>query len=135
MTLNDYADEVGVPPVVPGTQEVKREPCKKNREERDIMTLDEVAVILDRIHFKLDSVYAFGVSSCDRGMFISARYIEQDIHTGALESQFTRRWFVSHQATESEIVQTCLKCALTSAEHRVREAFTYKGRRCFGPPL
>jgi hypothetical protein len=32
-----------------------------------------------------------------------------------------------------EIVQTALKCVLTSAEHRVRESFTYGGKRCYGP--
>ncbi len=33
----------------------------------------------------------------------------------------------------SEVVQTALLCALTSAEHRVREHFLYKGERVFGP--
>ena len=34
---------------------------------------------------------------------------------------------------KSEIVQTALKCILTSAEHRVREHFKYRGSRVYGP--
>jgi hypothetical protein len=33
----------------------------------------------------------------------------------------------------SEIVSTAFKCVLTSAEHRCREHFSYKGERIYGP--
>lgn len=42
---------------------------------------------------------------------------------------------ISEHATESEIVQTALKCILTSAEHNVREHFTYGGTLVFGPHI
>ena len=42
---------------------------------------------------------------------------------------------MSHEATRSEVVQTALKCVLTSVEHEARESFTYRGRAIFGPHL
>ena len=35
--------------------------------------------------------------------------------------------------TPSELVQTALKCVLTSLEHEAREHFTYRGAAIFGP--
>nr|WP_315206420.1 hypothetical protein [uncultured Albidiferax sp.] len=35
--------------------------------------------------------------------------------------------------TPSEVVQTALKCVLTSLEHEARENFKYKGAPIFGP--
>ena len=47
--------------------------------------------------------------------------------------QYTRKWPLSQYMVKSEVVQTALKCVLTSVEHRVREHFLYKGERIFGP--
>lgn len=44
-----------------------------------------------------------------------------------------RKWRVSMHMTESEIVQTALKAALTAEEHETREKFLYNGRAIFGP--
>lgn len=62
-----------------------------------------------------------------------ATYVEPDIETGVPAIQRTRDWLIHASDTEHQIVQTALKCVLTSAEHRIREAFTYKGQRIFGP--
>jgi hypothetical protein len=35
--------------------------------------------------------------------------------------------------TKSELVQTAFKAVMTASEHEIRETFTYKGRRIFGP--
>ncbi|MGA9769189.1 MAG: hypothetical protein WBV94_09120 [Blastocatellia bacterium] len=66
-------------------------------------------------------------------MYLQARYIEPDIITGEDSLQRTRKWLLSEHMVKSEIVQTAFKCAMTSAEHRVREHFLYKGERVFGP--
>ncbi|MBX3588821.1 MAG: hypothetical protein KF796_19490 [Ramlibacter sp.] len=52
---------------------------------------------------------------------------------GVIERQLTRKWLLSRHMTRSELVQTALKCVLTSVEHEAREQFTYKGARVFGP--
>lgn len=53
--------------------------------------------------------------------------------TGKPELQATRRWVLDRQITPSQLVQTALKCVLTSVEHEARERFKYKGEPIFGP--
>lgn len=65
--------------------------------------------------------------------YLQAEYDEADIETKRPATQKTRKWLLSPHMVKSEIIQTALKCVLTSAEHRVRENFTYKGQRIFGP--
>lgn len=77
--------------------------------------------------------YNFEVHEGHGGLFIRAFYFEADIYTGVLEKQYTRKWLITPEATESEVAQTAFKCVLTSHEHRVREHFKYKGERVFGP--
>lgn len=70
-------------------------------------------------------------------VFIQAHYMEPDRDDpggfGLPVKQTTRKWFLSRFATHSEVIQTALKCALTSAEHRIRESFKYRGRRVYSP--
>lgn len=78
--------------------------------------------------------YLLKVTTDGRGeMYLQGQYIEADIFTGKQEMQLTRRWLISPHMSKSELVQTALKCILTSAEHRVREHFKYKGALIFGP--
>lgn len=77
--------------------------------------------------------YSFDLRVKDGQMFLVASYNEQDVVTGENSIQVTRKWYISPHVSRSELVQTAFKCVLTSHEHRVREAFTYKGRRIFGP--
>lgn len=77
--------------------------------------------------------YKFDIIDKDGLCFLLARYEERDIQTGEVETQTTRKWYISEFATKSELIQTALKCVITSMEHRAREKFTYKGKRIFGP--
>ncbi len=77
--------------------------------------------------------YLFYLEPRHEGSYLIGRYLEPDIVTGEETVQSTRKWYLSKHATRSEIAQTVLKCVLTSAEHRVREGFKYKGKRVFGP--
>lgn len=78
--------------------------------------------------------YTFEVEESSHGYwYLQAHYLEEDVHTGVVEAQFTRRWMLSPKMTKSEVVQTAFKCALTSMEHKTREHFTYEGRAVFGP--
>ncbi|WP_423458005.1 hypothetical protein [Ottowia sp. VDI28] len=45
----------------------------------------------------------------------------------------TRKWQLSAHMTHSELVQTALKCVLTSLEHEAREQFHYRNESIFGP--
>jgi hypothetical protein len=77
--------------------------------------------------------YRFSVRDSHGGVFLQATYMDADIYTGKQEPQVTRKWLLSPQMTESELIQTAFKCCLTSMEHRAREAFKFRGARIFGP--
>lgn len=95
------------------------------------MTIDGMKELMESVSF-LD--YRFKVIADSRGsIYLQASYLEPDIITGEIERQFTRQWLLSPAMVKSEIIQTAFKCVITSAEHRVREHFTYKGARIFGP--
>lgn len=79
------------------------------------------------------SPYNFEIIEKENQEFLVANYLESDILTNKESVQKTRKWYISPWATKSEIIQTALKCVLTSMEHRAREAFTYKGKRVYGP--
>lgn len=96
------------------------------------MTVPEMQDLIKLVEFP---DYTFTIEVDGRGAtYLQASYLDRDVDTPWKEElQKTRRWFLSPFMTKSEIVQTCLKCVLTSMEHKVREWFTYKGERVFGP--
>ncbi|MCD6663483.1 MAG: nicotinamide mononucleotide transporter family protein [Comamonas sp.] len=73
------------------------------------------------------------------GNFSGATYLQAVFHApcnvsgGKPVRQSTRKWRLSAHMTPSELVQTALKCVLTSLEHEAREQFHYRGRAIFGP--
>ena len=92
--------------------------------------LTRLGKILSDIHFPY---YVFYTKESHGGVYLYGQYSDADIHTGDIEVQTTRKWLISPMMTESEIVFTVFKCALTSFEHRAREAFTYKSARICSP--
>src|SRR5687768_9600794 len=94
------------------------------------MNIEEVRELVSNITYEN---YRFVVLEKNELMFLQGRYVEPDIQTEDPMDQHTRKWYISPHAVASEIVQTALLCVLTSAEHRVREHFFYRGKRVFGP--
>jgi rubrerythrin len=77
--------------------------------------------------------YRFEVGGTDR-TWIRAHFEERcSVSGGEPARQSTRRWYISEQACRNEVVQTALKCVLTSVEHEARERFKYRGKAIFGP--
>ena len=99
------------------------------------MTVEQIEQIINDVQFELQARYRFLVTLRGSAMLLYATYNEPDINTGVIELQTTRKWWISEHSTETEVVQTILKCVLTSTEHRTREAFIYKSKRCFGPHI
>jgi len=93
-------------------------------------TVDEIRKIVSDIDF-LDRTFV--LQQKGDGYLLQIRYFEACVDTGKLMEQHGRKWYISPHATTSEIVQTALKACITSMEHVVREHFTYKGERVFGP--
>lgn len=66
-------------------------------------------------------------------IYIQAQFLDRCSITGREELQYTRKWYVSRDACKNEVVQTALKCVLTSVEHEARERFKYRGKAIYGP--
>jgi hypothetical protein len=94
--------------------------------------LKEVLAIVSAVEFR---DRRFIVLEKGDGFLLQMQYRDMDVITGEIAEQHTRKWYVSPYATESEIVQTMLKCVLTSQEHIGREHFLYKGEKVYGPHL
>ena len=96
------------------------------------MTIEEMRDVMRQVEC---GEYSFHIIEDGKGAYLQASYPEPDIITTQLATQNTRKWRLSQWMTKSELVQTALKCVLTSVEHRAREHFLYKGRRVYGPHL
>jgi hypothetical protein len=97
----------------------------------DAVFIARVREILDRVQFEN---YAWEVRTAHGGVVVYGVYMEADVYEPTrIERQQTRKWLVSPLMTDSEIVQTIFKLCATSMEHRLREHFSYRGARVFGP--
>ena len=84
--------------------------------------------------------FTFVVSEEGGTVFVQARLWRADADTGVMGWGVGARHPVGASPDEREgqvdyIVKRCLVAALAFAEHEVREAFLYDGRRVFGPHL
>jgi hypothetical protein len=94
------------------------------------MTHEALFAILDNIKI-LDR--RFIATPTSHGWHLQVTYNETDIDTGKLEQQCSRKWFISDEATESDVVDTAFAAVMRSYDHVVQEHFTYKGKRVFSP--
>jgi hypothetical protein len=98
----------------------------------DTSWVDAARAAIAECSFK-DYTFAVTKSETTGAVYLAATYLEPDTVTGLVETQHTRRWFLSPAMGRSEIVATAFKCALTSMEHRTREWFLYNGRAVYQP--
>lgn len=94
------------------------------------MTIEDVKKILSKVVYH---DWSFRTEASGNGFLVQAHFVEPDVDTGLMQMQHGRKWYVSAHSTESEIVQTALLAVIQANEHSVREFFTYRGRRVFGP--
>jgi len=67
--------------------------------------------------------------------FLRWEFIAPCAKTGKLSKQLGRKWYLSEYMTESELVLTAFKAAITAEEHESREQFRYAGYRVFNPHI
>lgn len=65
--------------------------------------------------------------------YLQWEFVSNNVKTGMSEIMTSRKWYLSYYMTESEIVLTAFKAALTAEEHEARESFYYEGRRILNP--
>lgn len=55
--------------------------------------------------------------------------------SGEVCEQSGRKWHLSPHMTDSELVNTAFKAAMTAEEHECRENFRWRGKRIFNPHI
>jgi len=94
------------------------------------MKHEELLTILGNIKI-LDRLFV--TTPTNRGWHLQVTYNEADVDTGMIEQQYSRKWFVADDATESDVVDTAFAAVMRSYDHVVQEHFLYKGKRIFSP--
>lgn len=89
--------------------------------------------ILNRITYKDWHLHVGRDSKRNFAPYLQWEFIAPCAKTGTPAKQRSRKWYLSEYMTESELVQTAFKAALTAEEHECREAFRYAGYRVFNP--
>ncbi len=97
------------------------------------MNLFMAQAAINGIHFPGYTFTVLDSGGYSGKVFLQAQFHSPCADTGQLTLQKTRKWYLSEHMTESELVQTALKCVLTAIEHEAREQFKYKGQAIFGP--
>lgn len=99
------------------------------------MTYKELVALAARVTYP-DHHWIVGTNGTN-GFFVQIAYVETDVDKpdSQPEEQRGRKWLVSEHSVSSEVFQTMLKAAITSAEHRIREHMLVDGVRVFGPHL
>jgi hypothetical protein len=89
-------------------------------------TTEQIGEVVDRVTLSgVLSHKTLRLREQDHRPYLQVEYAEPDAISGKPSVQRGRKWYVSRFATDSEIVQTCLRACLDSAEHQVREHFKY----------
>jgi hypothetical protein len=99
--------------------------------------LDRVRDVVGRVGYREGYRWEVGTEPAHPfgPVFIELQHWRPDAVTGEFAWGGGGRRFLSPDMNDSEIVRTCLGAALSYEEHEVREFFTYKGARVFGPHL
>lgn len=99
------------------------------------MNIMQISDALSAIRYKDWSLRVGADASRNYAPFLQWRFNAACVKTGEICEQPGRKWYLSEHMTESELVGTAFKAALTAEEHECREAFTYHGCRVFNPHL
>ncbi len=69
------------------------------------------------------------------GWYLQVRFVDKDIHTGELEQQSCRKFYISSHSIPDEVIRTAYRAVMAAVRHEAEETFTYKGKNIFGPHL
>lgn len=95
------------------------------------MNVAELAGIISRVNYR-DWVFTW--EPVHDGVLAYARFDAPEAPHGRWNTeQQTRQWYIPCDASESEVVRTCLLLVLTAEEHEAREWFHYKGKQVYSP--
>ena len=94
------------------------------------LSVDRLRAILADIRFKDGN---FLCEEIEGGFLIQLRCEEVEVESGVFQTLYGRKWHLPSTVTESDVVRTAFKAAVTWQEHESREGFTYRGSPVFAP--
>lgn len=89
-----------------------------------------ILTILDRVRFR-DWRWNVGESGAEH--WIQPEFDDIDSEDGAAVVCRGRRWLISEEATDEEIVKTCWLAVEIACRHETMEAFSYLNVKVFHP--
>lgn len=106
-----------------------------------MFTLETIQEIVSRIKFR-DWKLVVRTDGSTGGRTIPRPYLQiewaapdnDNLH-GTVESQRSRKWFLSYHMCENEIIRTAYKAIQGAVEHEMNEQFTYMDVRIFDPHM
>jgi hypothetical protein len=96
------------------------------------MNTQQIKEVLGDCEFK---DWQFHVGEMGDGSYIQVQFMDKDIHSGFVEMQHGRKWYVSPHAIGGEIIKTAFLAVMQAMEHEIRETFRYKGKNILGPHI
>jgi len=98
------------------------------------MELEHVEELIRSIEFEFAGEHwRFELKDEGGRLHLRTAFILPDCET-RVATRMNGRWFpLSQHMTRSEVVGTAFLAVMTAVEHEVREAFTFKGERIYGP--
>lgn len=100
------------------------------------MTPLEMTVVLSNVKYKEGWTLRASIdTSRNNAPYLQWLWKAPCVKTGEPVTIPTRKWYLSEHMTESELVLTAFKAALTGEEHEAREHFTYEGKRILNPHI
>lgn len=95
-------------------------------------TRQDVLDIVNRIVYK---DWKFRLQDKGDGWLIQATFLAPDIHTGADETQYCRKFYISSHACDSEIIRTAYLAIQQAEAHEMNEQFKFDNVAIFDPHL
>lgn len=97
------------------------------------LSITDVRLVLHEVRYKAG--WGFRVEPLGDGYFLQVVFDapDNDAPDGYAVPQHGRKWYVSPHMTASEVVQTAFSAIRWAEEHEMRELFTFRGQRIFGP--
>ncbi len=65
--------------------------------------------------------------------YVQLSFMDTDEFTGLLERQHCRKYTLSYEMCDTEVVRTVFIAIKQAMTHEIEEKFMYKGRRIFNP--
>ena len=77
--------------------------------------------------------YRWRVLDKGDGFLIQLVFVSPCSHTGELEPQHCRKWYISSHSTRNEVIRSAHKACHAAMAHEIDEAFLYENRRVCNP--